>query len=112
MKKRTGRPRTLAERFRSTCGWCGKSLAPNAAVFGSGARARPGVDLSDKAGQVIELSLIGRARTVLMAVTSLDSPARQEGYDLAFVTYSEVCGQQLSAALEDEIRLGDESGPA
>ena len=110
MKKRKSKPRSLYDRFKSTCGWCGKTIPPNTEVFSAGGKVRPGVDLSDKAGQVLPMYLFGLDKTVLVGVAGLDSDARRDGWDFVFMTCSRACGDRLRAAFQDEIELGDELG--
>jgi hypothetical protein len=53
MKRRKKKPDDLARRFQTTCGWCGRKIPPNTEVFGGGGKARPGIDLTALAGQVL-----------------------------------------------------------
>ncbi|MCI0461440.1 MAG: hypothetical protein L0Z62_31200 [Gemmataceae bacterium] len=110
MKRRKQKAPDLVERFQSTCGWCGKTIPPDTEVFGGGGKVRPGVDLSHKAGQVLPLYLSRLAKTVLVAVTGLDSQARREGDDFVYMTCSEACASCLRAAFESEIELAKRSG--
>jgi hypothetical protein len=110
MKKRKKKARNLADLFQSTCGWCGRAIAPNAERLGFGARARPGIDLSGKAGQVMPLYLAGCDKTVLVAVAGLESEAKREGNDLVFMTCSVACGKLLQAAMQREIERGNHHG--
>jgi hypothetical protein len=98
------------ELFRSTCGWCGKTIPPDTEVFGGGGKVRPGVDVTPQAGQVMALYLAGPDKTVLVAVTALDSDARREGYDFVYMTCSADCGNRLRAAFQGEIERGKRSG--
>jgi hypothetical protein len=107
MKKRKNK-RSLADRFQSTCGWCGKTIPSDTEVFGFGAKARPGVDLSGKAGQVLPMYLAACDKTVLGAVAGLDSDAKREGNDLVFMTCSAACANLLRTALQGEIKLGNQ----
>jgi hypothetical protein len=110
MKKRKNKARYLADLFQSTCGWCGKKIPPNHERFGFGAKARQGIDLSGKAGQVLPLYLAGCDKTVLAAVAGLDSDAKREGYDLVLMTCSAACGNLLQNAMQREIELGNHPG--
>jgi len=53
-------------------------------------------------------------RTLLVAVSALDSPAKREGHDFVFIVCSERCGDDLAAALAAELqsasKIGDEGG--
>ncbi|MGO9466623.1 MAG: hypothetical protein ACLQIB_18340 [Isosphaeraceae bacterium] len=110
MKRRTKKPLDLVRRFQTTCGWCGRSIAADTAVFGGGARARPGIDLEAVAGQVLPVYLVGAGKTVLVAVTGLDSDARRDGNDFVYMICSEACGRDLKAAFESDIELGNRRG--
>jgi hypothetical protein len=79
-------------------------------VFGGGGKARPGIDLSAHAGHVLPVYLVGLDRTVLVAVTGLDSEARREGHDFVYMTCSAACARSLKAAFEGEIELGRRPG--
>ena len=110
MKKRKNKARNLADLFQSTCGWCGKRIPSDTERFGFGAKARPGIDLSGKAGQVVPLYLAGCDKTVLVAVAGLESDAKREGNDLVFMTCSAACGKLLQAAMQREIEMGNHLG--
>jgi hypothetical protein len=110
MKKRKKKPRGFFETFQSTCGWCGKTIPPDMEVFGGGGKARPGVDVSAKAGQVIPLHLTLLGKTVLVGVSGLDSEARRKGEDFVYMACSELCATQLRSAFQDEIELGKRLG--
>jgi hypothetical protein len=110
MKRRKKKAPDLFDRFQSTCGWCGKTIPPNTEVFGGHGTARPGVDLFQKAGQVMPLYLTGPEKTVLITVAGLDSDARRDGYDFVYMTCSEACAVSLRAAFQGEIELGNRLG--
>ena len=110
MKRRTKRPDDLARRFQTTCGWCGRRIPPDTEVFGGGGKARPGLDLSAQAGQVLLVYLVGLDKTVLVAVAGLDSDARRDGHDFVYMTCSEACAQTLKTAFEGEIEMGKRLG--
>jgi hypothetical protein len=62
------------------------------------------------AGQALSIYMVGPDKTVLIAVTGLDSDARRDGYDFVYMTCSEVCARSLKAAFEGEIELGKRMG--
>jgi hypothetical protein len=106
MKRRRRKPPDLLELFEKTCGWCGKTILANTPVFGGGGKARPGVDLSDKAGKVMPIDLIRARKTVLIAVTAPDSDARRDGHDFVYLTCSADCALRMRAAFQDDIESG------
>jgi hypothetical protein len=110
MKRRKKKPEDLTERFQTRCGWCGRAIPADAPVFGGGGKARPGVDLSEKAGQVILVRLLVARKTVLVAVSGVDSQARREGRDFVYMTCSEFCGRQLHDAFQTDIDVGKQTG--
>ncbi len=110
MKRRTKKPVDLVQRFETTCGWCGRSIPADTEVFGGGCKVRPGIDLNAIAGQVLPVYLVGAGKTVLVAVTALDSDARCEGNDFVYMTCSEACGRNLKAAFESDFELGKRRG--
>ena len=95
-----------ARRFQSECGWCGKAVGEDAPVVMVGARLHRGIDDSLVAGKVIELSFPSTQKTVLAAVTGLDSQARAEGKDVVFMTCSDECGHEINRAFEIELAHG------
>jgi len=105
MKRRKKRPPSRNERFQSTCGWCGKHIPEDTEVFGAGARAHGNIDLTPHAGTVIEMALLSVDKTVLVAVTGLDSEAKRRGHDLMFMTCSDECGEKLRRAVEEDFNI-------
>jgi hypothetical protein len=110
MKRRKKKPIDLVQRFQSTCGWCERLIPPDKEVFGGGGKARPGIDLSAHAGHVLPVYLLALDRTVLIAVSGLDSEARRDGKDFVYMTCSEACARALKAAFEGEIQIGKRMG--
>jgi hypothetical protein len=110
MKRRKKKPEDLVDRFQSTCGWCSRKIPPDTEVFGGSGKARPGFDLTAHMGKVLPIYFIGLDKTVLVAVAGLDSEARREGYDFAYMTCSEECARSLKTAFEGEIELGKQIG--
>ena len=85
-----------------TCAWCNQYIPPDNEVYGFGARASEGIDLQDKEGQFVSLTLALENKTIFAMVPSQESPARQAGNDLMFITCSHSCAQELKEALESE----------
>jgi hypothetical protein len=85
-----------------TCAWCNQYIPPDSEVYGFGARASKGVDLKDKEGQFVSLTLALENKTIFAMIPSQESPARQAGYDLMFITCSHSCAEELKEALEAE----------
>lgn len=91
-----------------TCAWCNRYIAPEDEVYGFGARASQGIDLEDKEGQFVSLMLALENKTIFAMVPPQESPARQAGYDLMFITCSQSCAEELKEALElEKDALGD-----
>src|SRR5262245_27135061 len=105
MKRRKKKTVDLAERFRTTCGWCGRRIPPNTEVFGGGGKARSDIDLTPHAGHVLPIYLVGLDKPVLVAFWGLDSDAKREGKDFVYMTCSEACARNLKAAFECEIEV-------
>jgi hypothetical protein len=110
MRRRKRKPRDLVERFQSTCGWCGKHIPDDTEVYSGGGKARPGIDLTSYAGQVLPVRLVSAAKTVLIAVPGADSPARRDGHDLLYMTCSIECAAALRSAFQSDIEIGKELG--
>jgi hypothetical protein len=92
----------LKERLLRTCAWCTAEIPAEAEVFGFGAKASEGVDLSDKEGEFVSLDLPLAGKTVFALVPTASSQARAEGYDLVFLACSQECAEALKDALEFE----------
>jgi hypothetical protein len=110
MKRRKKKFADLAQRFQTTCGWCGRRIPPNTEVFGGGGKARPGIDLTAQAGQVVPVHLVGLDKTVLIAIAGLDSDARRDGNEFVYMTCSAACARSLKTAFESEIEMGKRLG--
>ena len=110
MKRRKKKPVDPAEIFRTTCGWCGKKIPPDTEVFGGGGKARPGFALAAQAGKVLLVHLEGLDKSVLVAVSGVESDARREGKDFVYLTCGEVCARSLKAAFEHEIEMAKRKG--
>ena len=95
-----------AERFQQECGWCGKTIGEDEAVFAVGGRVHKGIDLSLVEGKVIELTFEVVGKTVLAGVAGFDSDAKAEGKDIIFMTCSEDCGRLIQAAFAKEFTRG------
>jgi hypothetical protein len=106
MKRRKNKPLDLARRFQTTCGWCGEKIPPKTEVFGGGGKIRSGLDLTAHAGQILAIYLESLDKTVLIAITGLDSPARRDGEDFMYMTCSETCAHNLKSAFKNEIETG------
>ncbi|HZD58311.1 MAG TPA: hypothetical protein VE136_16385 [Anaerolineales bacterium] len=92
-----------------TCAWCNQFIDSEDEVYGFGARASKGINLKDKEGQFVSLMLALENKTIFAMVPPQESPARQAGYDLMFITCSQSCAEELKEALESE---KDASGDA
>jgi len=93
------------DELANICAWCNKEVPEDVEVFGFGTKARPGVDLSEQEGTVIQLPLALEGKTVPAIVVTSDSEAKRQGYDLAFLACSQECAQSLREALQREIDL-------
>jgi hypothetical protein len=89
-------------RLMRICAWCNQDIQENDEVFGFGATASHGIDLTEKEGEFVSLNLALIDKTVFALVPASESAARTEGYDLVFITCSEHCAQALKGALELE----------
>jgi hypothetical protein len=111
MKKiRRKSQKELQKLFHRRCGWCENPIGEDQEVFGTGAKARPDVDLRHFEGQVIAVQMVTMSRQVLVAVAGPDSEAKKSGYDIFFMTCSEECGRALKQAFDNEVELGNALG--
>jgi hypothetical protein len=110
MKHRKKRPDDLLRRFEMTCGWCARKIPPDTDVFGGGGKARPEIDLTAHAGQVIPMRLVTLNKTVLnwRDRPGFRGPAPRRG--LRVYDVHRGCGRSLKAAFEREIEIGKEQG--
>jgi hypothetical protein len=87
------------------CAWCEDEIPDDTELFGIGAKARPGIDITEQEGKVIDIFLTRRDRNVQALVVTNDSPAKKEGKDLLFVVCSESCAEALRQGVGREIDL-------
>jgi hypothetical protein len=92
-------------RIMHTCSWCGKMVSEDSEVFSVPGKAAAGVDLTDQEGNFIPMKLLLTGKTAYAFVTTSDSPAKREGYDLVFLACSQSCAESLRGALRKEIDI-------
>ena len=90
------------ETLLHVCAWCNRRLSNDEETFGFGAKANPELELKDRQGEFITLSLILTEKTIVAYVATEESPAKEAGFDLFFLTCSEECAHDLKDALELE----------
>jgi len=90
------------ETLLHACAWCNRRLSDDEETFGFGAKANPELELRDRQGEFITLSLILTEKTIVAFVATEESPAKVAGFDLLFLTCSEECAHDLKDALELE----------
>ena len=93
---------TQTDRLLHICTWCNQVIQEDDELFGFGAKASHGIDLSNKEGEFVSLNLALRDKTIFALVPSTSSSAKTGGYDLIFITCSEDCAQSLKDALDLE----------
>jgi len=103
--------REIVDRLIHTCAWCTLLIPTNSETFGFGARASHNVDLIEKEGQFVSINLSLAQKTTVALVIPEDSPARQAGFDLFFITCSRNCVEQLKGALQFELDVYDGLDP-
>jgi hypothetical protein len=96
------------DRLFHICAWCTQEIPEDGGVFGFGANASPGIDLSGKEGEFVSLDLSLQEKTLFALVPSSSSAAKFEGFDFVFITCSEDCAQSLKEALELERDVYDD----
>jgi hypothetical protein len=84
------------------CTWCNKSLIDEESVLSLNIKAGEGSRFTDFAGQFISIALAAEKRDVHAFVTTEDSQARKDGFDLLFIVCSEECRGNLKIALKEE----------
>ena len=94
------------EEALNKCAWCQNHVSEDMEVFGSGAKLKPDVDLSEYESHCIQISLVSEEKPIYMMVTAQGSEAKKEGNDCMFLFCSEECGKKLKNVLEKEISLG------
>lgn len=84
--------------MRYRCAWCGKKIGPKQEIFATKLKARKDVDIAPLEGKRIEVGIPSAGRNVEVLVTTAESQARKEGWDLIAMTCSERCGHELKDA--------------
>ena len=84
------------------CTWCNKSLINEDSVLSLNIKAGDGSKFIDFAGQFITITLAAENKDVHAFVTTEDSQARKDGFDLLFILCSEECRGNLKTALKEE----------
>lgn len=87
------------------CSWCEDELPDDAEVIAVGAKAHSQMEVEALEGQIVELFLTRRNRTVAAVVVTNDSPAKKEGKDVLFLTCSDSCAEALRQSVDREIEL-------
>lgn len=90
------------EKLSHICAWCTQEILEDDDVFGFGAKASHGIDLTGKEGEFVSLNLALRDKVVFALIPAKSSAPKAEGYDMVFITCSEDCAQFLKDALELE----------
>jgi nucleoside 2-deoxyribosyltransferase len=106
-KKRNKTVPQERERFLHMCAWCRKEIPPDVEVFVVNAKAKLGIDLTDKQGTCIELNASVAGTTVPAFVATEHSVAKRQGYDLVLMTCTEKCAESLRMVLAAEKHLFD-----
>ena len=86
----------------SCCTWCNKSLINEESVLSVNIKAGEGSNFTKFEGQFVSISLSEENKKVYAFVTTEDSQARKDGYDLLFIVCSESCQENLKKALKNE----------
>ncbi|MFB0533905.1 MAG: hypothetical protein ACETWR_02870 [Anaerolineae bacterium] len=84
----------------STCAWCEKVLKGPETTWLVNARAV--VDVPEREGKFVPLTLAKSGRTITGFFVTSDSPAKQAGIDVIFSTCSQECASALKAAVREE----------
>lgn len=92
----------LKKQLLRTCAWCNQVIPPDAETFGFGAKTGANVDLTGKEGEFVTLKLAISGKIIIALVPSEGSIARDEGYDLVFITCSPECAEELKENLQLE----------
>ncbi|MBC7230613.1 MAG: hypothetical protein H5T74_09530 [Actinobacteria bacterium] len=84
------------------CAWCRKKIPSGAEVYGLGVRLKEELRYREAVGKASVVHLPAGGRELECMVTADGSQARQEGWDIIFMTCSEKCGRELKNLLEEE----------
>jgi hypothetical protein len=90
------------ETLLQTCAWCNRQLSAEEETYGFGARSNPNLVLRNSEGEFVTLKLSLTEKTIIALVAPEESPAKEAGYDLLFLTCSEQCAKELKDALDLE----------
>ena len=92
----------LLERLMHTCTWCLNTIPEGDERFAFGVKASEAIDLTEKQGEFVSLKLAMKDKTIVALVTMRNSEAKEQGFDLIFLTCSQECAEDLQDALEME----------
>jgi hypothetical protein len=92
----------IHQKLLHTCAWCNQVIPADTEIFGFGAKASPGVDLSTNEGKFVSLQMALIDKTVVALVPAEDSAPREQGFNLVFITCSQICAEELKEALQFE----------
>ncbi|NOY64526.1 MAG: hypothetical protein GXO97_03910 [Nitrospirae bacterium] len=87
------------------CAWCNKEISEDSEVFGLGARIIKNILSKEMEGKIIPFQLVKTDKTIPAIVTTSDSEAKKDGYDLLFMTCSKACAESLKKTLNKEKEL-------
>jgi hypothetical protein len=92
----------LRERLMHTCTWCLNTIPEGDDRFAFGVKASEAIDLTEKQGEFVSLKLALKDKTLVALVPMRNSEAKEQGFDLIFLTCSQGCAEDLKVALEME----------
>lgn len=96
------REKEIQDRLMRSCAWCTMIIPEESETFGFGAHASQDLELKDKQGQFVSVTLQLANKTTAAFVSPEGSDAKVAGFDLFFITCSQECAQQLKEAFELE----------
>jgi hypothetical protein len=97
----------FSEEFKNICAWCSKVISEDSEAFGLGAKIRSAINVKDKEGTIIPLTLIRANKTIPAMVTTSNSEAKREGHDIMFIACSNDCAKLLKKTLQKEKEIID-----
>jgi len=92
----------LRENLFHTCTWCLNTIPEGEELFAFGVKASEAIDLTEKEGEFVSLTLALKDKTIIALVTTQNSEAKEQGFDLIFLACSQGCAEDLKDALEME----------
>ena len=86
------------------CCWCNREIGDGERIS-INSRFLDQRDYRKNAGKVVTFELQSIGRSIVALVVKRNSPAKRQGKDVMFVVCSDRCGDELSAAMNRDMKM-------